>query len=339
MTGCTFPAVWAVTCKTVAAILAGTTIPASAWFAMTTTQRACFALPATPTDAREICHAVYAGTVIAAGLFSAFIHIWKNINSIKIIQIYRILSVFFILPLFLYFSLLTLIAKVPAPTLSTGALEGIKHIDARAAIQTRIVTTVVNVLVAMHASITRIADASAAAASTFSATWCTFAAATVLLVVHYAELLRVMRDRIRTVLALPLYRAMAIIVGLRVEARRRVAAWIRTAVITIDLALVASKAHRTYALVSVHQISAFSAVLAWFGCALVNVHVAILAGIAGSAAAVIVVHQVNAKRAVLTLAHTVIDVLRAILTSEAAPASATVDNKKRNYYKICLITI
>lgn len=82
-------------------ILAGTTVPASAWLAMTTTQRACFALPATPTDACEICHAVYAGTVIAAGLFLAFIHIWKNIHSIKVVQIYRILSVFFILYLFL----------------------------------------------------------------------------------------------------------------------------------------------------------------------------------------------------------------------------------------------
>lgn len=310
-------------------ILAGTTVSASAWLAMTTTQRACFALPATPTDACEICHAVYAGTIIAAGLFLAFVHIWKNINSIKIIQIYRILSVFFILSisLIIYFLLLTLIAKVPAPTLSTSALEGIKHIDARAAIQTGIVTTVVNVLVAVHTSITGIADASTAAASAFSATWGALATTAILFVVCHAELLRVTRDRIRTVLALPLYRAMTIIVGLRVEARRRVAARIRTAMIAINLALVASEAHGAYALVSVHQIPALSTVLAWLGRALVDVDVAILARVAGGAAAMIVVHQVNAKRAVLTLTNAVIDVLRAILTSEATPASATVDNK------------
>lgn len=80
-----------VTREAVTAIVAGTTVPASTWLAMTTTQRACFALPAAPADAREVCHAVHAGTVIAAGLCHAFVHIWKNINSIEIIQIYPII--------------------------------------------------------------------------------------------------------------------------------------------------------------------------------------------------------------------------------------------------------
>lgn len=179
----------------------------------------------------------------------------------------------------------------------------------------------------MHTSITGIADASTAAASAFSATWGALATAAVLFVACRAEL-RVTRDRIRTVLALPLYRAMAIIVGLRVEARRRVPARIRTAMIAIDLALVAGEAHGAYALVCVHQIPALSAVLAWLGRALVDVDVAILARVAGGAAAMIVVHQVDAERAVLTLTNAVIDVLRAILTNEATPALATVDKNE-----------
>lgn len=75
MTSRALPAVRAVTRKTVAAILAGTTVPTSAWLAMTTAQCARFALPIATADAREIRHAVYAGTVVATGLCHAFVHI------------------------------------------------------------------------------------------------------------------------------------------------------------------------------------------------------------------------------------------------------------------------
>lgn len=189
----------------------------------------------------------------------------------------------------------------------------------------------------VRAGVTGIADASAAAASAFTATRGALAAAAVLLVVHHSELLRIIRGRIRTVLALPLYRAVAIIIGLRVEARRRVAARIRAAVIAIDLALIAGEAHGTHALVSVNQIPALAAILARLGRALVDVDVAVLAGIAGGAAAMIIVHQIDAERTVLALANAVIDILRAILASETAPASAPVD--KSNYYETCLIII
>lgn len=290
--GRSLPAVRAMTREAVAAILAGTTVPASARLAVTTAQRARFALPAAPADACEVRHTVHAGTVVATGLCHAFVHV--------------------------------LIAKVPVPTLPTDALEGIKQIDARAAVQAGIAPTVVDVLVAVHAGVTGIADASSAAASTFTAARGALAAAAVLLVARHAELLRVMRGRIRTVLALPLYRAVTIIVGLRVEARRRVAARIRAAVIAIDLALVAGEAHGTHALVSVHQIPALAAILTRLGRALVDVDVAVLAGVAGGAAAVIVVHQVDAERAVLALADAVVDILRAVLAGEAAPASAPV---------------
>lgn len=186
---------------------------------------------------------------------------------------------------------------------------------------------------AVHTGVSRIADAAAIAASTSTATRGALAAAAVF-VVHPSEL-RIMRDRLRTVLTLPLRRAVAIIVSLRVEARRRIAAGIRAAVIAIDLALVAGEAHGTYALVSVHQVPALAAVLARLRRAFVDVNVAVLTGVARGAAAVIVVYQINAERAVLALANTVIDILRAILAGEAAQASAPVDGNY--YYGTCLI--
>lgn len=97
--------------------------------------------------------------------------------------------------------------------------------------------------------------------------------------------------------------------------------------IAIDLALIAGEAHRTNALISVHQIAAFAAVLARLGRALVDVNVAILAGVARGAAAMVIVHQINAKCAVLALTNTIVDILRAVLASEATPTSASV---KRN---------
>lgn len=90
-----------------------------------------------------------------------------------------------------------------------------------------------------------------------------------------------------------------------------------------DLALVAGEAHGAHTLVSVHQITAFAAVLARLGRTLIDVNIAVLAGVAGSAAAMVIVHQIDAKRAVLTLADTVVDILRAILPGKTASASAS----------------
>lgn len=73
--GRAFPAARAVTREAVAAILTGAAVPASAWLAMTTTQRARLALPTAPADAGEVRHAVHAGTVIATGLCHAFVDI------------------------------------------------------------------------------------------------------------------------------------------------------------------------------------------------------------------------------------------------------------------------
>lgn len=148
--------------------------------------------------------------------------------------------------------------------------------------------TVVDVLMAMYAGVTRVAGASAAAATTSTAAWSAFAAAAELLVRH-AEL-GVVRGRFRTVLALPLFWTVAVVVGLRFVARRRVAARIRAAMVAVDLTLVAGEANRTHTLVCVHQVPTLAAVLARLGRAFVDVDVAVLAGVASGAATVVVVH-------------------------------------------------
>lgn len=213
---------------------------------------------------------------------------------------------------------LTLVTKIPAPAFPADALEGVDQVDAGAAVQTGVAVTVVDVFVAVHAGVARVAGAPAADAAAPAATRSAFAAAAELLVRH-AEL-GVVRGRLRAVLALPGPPAVAVVVGLRLEAGRRVAARVRGAVVAVDLTLEAGEADRAHALVRVHQVPALAAVLARLGRALVDVDVAVLAGVAGGAAAVIVVHQVDAERAVLALADAVVDVLRAILAREAAPA-------------------
>lgn len=120
---------------------------------------------------------------------------------------------------------------------------------------------------------------------------------------------------------------MAVIVGLRVEARRRVSARVRTAVIAIDLALVTGVADRADALVRVYEIAALATVLTRLRGALVDVDVAVLAGIALRARTMIVVHEIDAQSAVMTLAHAVVYVLRAVLAREATSATASAIDK------------
>lgn len=175
----------------------------------------------------------------------------------------------------------------------------------------------------MHAGVARIADASAAAASTLTAARGTFAAASRLPVVQHAEL-RIMQGRLRAISALPLCRAVTVVVGLRVKTRCRIATRVRAAMVAIDFTLVASESHRAHAFVSIHQIAAFAAVLARLGRALVDVNVAIFAGVAGSAAAMIVVYKVDTERTMLALADAVVDILRAVLAGKTTPASASI---------------
>ena len=144
-----------------------------------------------------------------------------------------------------------MVTKISTPALSTDALERVKQINACAAVQAGISAAIVDVLMAMYASVARITDASAAAASALTAAWSTFAAAARLPIVQYTEL-RIIQGRLRAISTLPLCWTVTVIVGLRIETWCRIATWIRTAMIAIDFALVASEAHRTHAFVSVH---------------------------------------------------------------------------------------
>lgn len=215
-----------------------------------------------------------------------------------------------------------MIAQISGPSLSTDTLERVNQIDTRATVQTRITPAIVDVLVTMHPCIPGVTNASATAASASAAAWCPLTPAPGLLV-HHAEL-RIMGGWLGTILPLPLLRTVAVVICLRVETRRRISARVRAAMILVDLALVSGETDRTYALVRVHQISALATVLAGFRGALVDVHVAILARIACGAAAVIIVDQIDAQRPVLALADAIVDVLRAVLPRETAPAPTLV---------------
>lgn len=218
-----------------------------------------------------------------------------------------------------------MVTKISTPALPTDALERVKQVNARTAVQAGIAAAIVDILMAMYAGVARIANASAATTSALTAAWSTFAAAARLLVVHTE--LRIIQGRLRAISALPLCWAVTVVVSLRIKTWCRIATRIRTAMIAIDFALVASEANRAHALVSVHQIAAIAAVLARLGRALIDINVTILAGVTGSAAAMIIIYQIDAERTVLALADAVIDILRAILPGKSAPASASA---KRN---------
>lgn len=88
MAGRAFPSARTVACKPITTILTGAAVPASARLAVAAAQRARLALPITPADTREICHAIHAGTIVAARLRQTFVHIWKN----SLITLYRVQS-------------------------------------------------------------------------------------------------------------------------------------------------------------------------------------------------------------------------------------------------------
>lgn len=75
MAGRALPSARTVAREAVTAILAGAAVPASARFAVAAAQRARLALPVALADAGEICHAVHAGTIVAARLRQALVHI------------------------------------------------------------------------------------------------------------------------------------------------------------------------------------------------------------------------------------------------------------------------
>lgn len=87
---------------------------------------------------------------------------------------------------------LTLIAQIPAPTFPADTLKRINEIDAGTAVQTRIPTAIVDVLVTVHAGISRVADAFVAAASTSATARRSLAAATQL-IVRILPKLRILR--------------------------------------------------------------------------------------------------------------------------------------------------
>jgi hypothetical protein len=215
-----------------------------------------------------------------------------------------------------------LVAEVAGPALPADALEGVDEVDAGAPVEAGIGPAVVDVLVAVHARVSRVADALASAAPAPARAGRPLAAAAEALV-EEAQL-GIVGRLLRAVLPLPLGGTVAVVVRLRIEALGEIPAGVGTAVVAVDLALVARVADGADALVGVDEVTALAAVLAGLGGALVDVDLAVLAGVAGRAGAVVVVHQVDAEGVVLALTDAVVDVAGAVLPCEAASALAPV---------------
>lgn len=211
-----------------------------------------------------------------------------------------------------------MVAQIPGPALPADALKRIDEVHASSPVQARVAIAVVDIFVTVYTRVTGIAYALAPAAfAPAPARHALTAAAKSVLTV-----LAVVGLRLRAVPALPIGRAMAVVVHVRLVARGRVPAGVGVAVVPVDFALVARVAHRTDALVLVDEVATFAPVLARVGRALVNVDLAVLARVTGRARAVVVVDQVDAEGAMSALAHAVVYVLRAVLAREAASASA-----------------
>ena len=219
-----------------------------------------------------------------------------------------------------------MITEITSPPFPADTLERIDEIDAGAAVQARIAPAVVDVLVAVHPCVARVADTLAIVTFTPATAWRTLGPA-VQTIVRQAEL-RIVCSGFRAVLALPVGRTVTVVIRLRVEALGVVAARIRTAMVAIDLALGASVSHGTDALVGVYEVTTLAAVLAGFRGALVDVDLAVLARVARRAGTVVVVDEVDAQRVVLALTHAVVDVARAVLPDEAAATLTPVETNK-----------
>lgn len=131
---------------------------------------------------------------------------------------------------------------------------------------------------------------------------------------------------------------MAVVIRLGAETRSGISAGIWTAMVSVDFALVSGVANWTDAFEGVDQIPALATVLARFRSAFVDVDVAVFPGKSRAAGAVVVIDEVNAESVMLTLAHAVVDVLRAVFTRETVLTSTPGTKYGIRYYDV-LITI
>lgn len=152
-----------------------------------------------------------------------------------------------------------MVAQIAGPALAADALERVDQVHAGAAVQARIATAVVDVLVAMSARVAGVACAlSVAAASASARAWSALAAAAQTVVQQTEH--GIVNGWFRAVFTLPVSGTVAVVVGLRVEALREILAGIWCAVIAIDFTLSAGVADRADALVCVDEIAALAAV-------------------------------------------------------------------------------
>lgn len=215
-----------------------------------------------------------------------------------------------------------MITKVTSPALSAHTLERIDLVDAGAAIQTWTSSTVVDVLVAVKAGVTRVAGAPSSAASSASSAGSTFAPAAKV-VIGNANV-RVVGCGLGAVFSLPSLGTVAVVIRLSVVAGCRVPAGVRAAMVAVDFTLVSGVADGTYALVGVYQVAAFTAVLAGLRCTIVDVDVAVFPGVPWGARAVVVVYEIDAKGPVLALSNAIVYISGAVFSREPTTTSASI---------------
>lgn len=167
-----------------------------------------------------------------------------------------------------------MVAEVSGPALSADALEGIYEVDTGPAVQTGAATAVVDVLVTVYTRVPGVADALASTAPAPARARLALATAAQTVVQESVE--RVM-SRLGAVLALPLARTVAVVVGLGVEALSTISTGVGAAVVPVDLALDSGVTHGADALVGVHHVPALAPVLAGLGGTLIYVDLAVLA--------------------------------------------------------------
>lgn len=169
---------------------------------------------------------------------------------------------------------LALVAKITGPPFPADALKRIDQIHTGSSIHARSSATVINVLMAVKSCIPWITNTSSSTASASTTAWSSFTPASKTFI-SYSKL-KVMCRLIGTILSLPLSWTVTVIVCLGVKTWSGVSAWIRVAMVSVNLTLVPGISNWTNTFIGVHQVSTFTSIPTRLRGTLVNINFTIL---------------------------------------------------------------
>lgn len=113
---------------------------------------------------------------------------------------------------------------------------------------------------------------------------------------------------------MPSFRAVTIIIGLRLETGSTISARIWLTVVVVILAFLSRKANRTYAFKSINLIDTFAPIFARISGTIVYVCSTVATCVTWLTSTVVIVYKIYTRSSMLTLPYTVIDVLITILS-------------------------